>query len=576
MTIWLASAFMAILLAAMPTAARATDPGHADACLINRAIEAASDLEAGHASRFGWDCSEQAGEPKGGDWSLRFDIAPRDAVPKILWTRMGYFDVLQLSVRDQQGQWAIARYRLGDLHSTLGEPMIAAALPHTEGRPVTVIASFVGNGHGLTLTRARLLPAPPPLDNVKIAKLLALAALVGMLLVPIALEAAFYRVLRQRFLAWHIALSLSFALLIVIRSGAFGLIAPLPADLWRIALIMAMGLTIACSLMFLRHYIEPEKLSPALRAILPGVALWTIAISAVHAASFEVLRPLAGNLHAIGMSVPMTAMLLAMGDAARRRSRAVFFLLAGWAPIILASMVQIVTHVMPFGLQHDLLPLLYSGVMSEGLATAMGVADRFFALRRERDQALSEALELGRLSQHDGLTGLLNRRALEMRFDQLRAQGFDTMALLDLDQFKDINDRFGHQVGDAVLVACAGALRADQGRDSVAARLGGEEFMILSRGDRALQIVEGFRQALTTRIASKVQGLDRPITASMGVIRIPERGLKGMNFAELYARADQLLYEAKQAGRNRTVHERLMMTFEERRTEASPAEARIA
>ncbi|WP_428027350.1 sensor domain-containing diguanylate cyclase [Altererythrobacter sp.] len=539
-------------------AAAAAQPLQSSPCFVNQVFESEAALERAYKSQSRWDCSKQKEERAGGDWSLRFDVAQSPIVPQVLNTRLGYFERLRIAVRNDKGKWSIEGFGLEDAKSTFGEPMIEFPVPQVSGKPVAVIASFTGNGHGSTLSRAMLLDKPQGLSESTLIQFMSLAALIGMMLVPIALDAIFYRAQRRSFLAWHIVLTLSFAGMIVTRSGIINLIAEVPPDIWRVMLIMATGVMAATALMFLRSYIEPDRLSRRLRAAIPIVAIWTILLSAVHAASLEVLRPLGGNFHSLGM-IPAFAVILAlMVDACRKRSRAVIFVLIGWAPILLASFIQISTQILPFALQNDALPLFYIGILSEGIATAMGVADRFFALRRERDDAISEAKELGRLSERDGLTGLYNRRTLEGRFDDLRQQGFDTMALLDLDRFKQINDRFGHRTGDAVLVACAKVFNSGRRRDSIAARLGGEEFMILTRGRRGLQLAEKFRQAIPVRVAAEVEGLDCPVTASMGVISIPSEGLQGMDFAELYARADTLLYEAKKAGRNRTVHERIM------------------
>jgi diguanylate cyclase (GGDEF)-like protein len=151
----------------------------------------------------------------------------------------------------------------------------------------------------------------------------------------------------------------------------------------------------------------------------------------------------------------------------------------------------------------------------------------------------------------------MTRRAIEARFDELLKQGFDTFALVDLDRFKTINDVHGHQVGDAALIACASAIRASGDRDAVAVRLGGEEFVVLLRGPRPLERAEALRQAIPMRIAKEVPGLDMPVTASMGVVMLADADASKMVFAEFYARADALMYEAKASGRNRLCYERL-------------------
>ena len=107
------------------------------------------------------------------------------------------------------------------------------------------------------------------------------------------------------------------------------------------------------------------------------------------------------------------------------------------------------------------------------------------------------------------------------------------------------------------LIACAGAIRASGERDAVAVRLGGEEFVVLLRGERTLERAEAMRQAVALRIAKEVPGLALPVTASMGVIVITEAGRHKMAFKEFYARADALMYEAKASGRNRLAYERL-------------------
>ena len=153
------------------------------------------------------------------------------------------------------------------------------------------------------------------------------------------------------------------------------------------------------------------------------------------------------------------------------------------------------------------------------------------------------------------MTGLNNRRGIEERFEDLRRAGFDTLAVIDLDHFKRVNDVCGHSVGDRVLAATGLALREDA--DLCAWRLGGEEFLLLLRGRNTLARAEGRRQAITSRVSALVPGLPAPVTASMGLVELPRGAILATGSAELDARADWLLYEAKRNGRNRTVSEKL-------------------
>lgn len=506
-----------------------------------------------------WNCDPANSEPAGGDWTVLIEIADNAPTPGVLYTRLGHFDRLDLAVRDETGRWAYATRTMQDVETVIGTPHIYTPLPTTDSQAVLVLAAFRGNGHGPTLNHAQVLPSQPVLTNNDIITLLMLAALIGVLLIPIALDAAFLSVMREPFLGWHIALSIGFAGMIATRSNMIGLAIPVSAETLRIGMIMSMGIVIAIALMFTRSYVEPGKLSPLLQRVIPMVAAWTLLVSAVHAASFEALRPMGGNLHSFGMAVPMVVLGWALVSAARNGSRAVRFQLFGWTPMFLAALIQLATHVLPFGLQQDAISVFHIGILFEGIGTAMGVADRFILIRRERDKALNAAKEMTRLSVHDPLTGLLNRRAVEKRFDELREEGFHTFALIDLDRFKQINDKHGHQVGDAALVACAKAIEAGDDRETIAVRLGGEEFVVLLKGEDTRRRVEALREAIPTRIMNDVPGLDMPVTASVGMVELPSEAPVTMSFKQLYARADQLLYEAKAAGRNRMVYERLIL-----------------
>ncbi|MEP3051877.1 MAG: diguanylate cyclase [Erythrobacter sp.] len=532
-------------------------------CIAKGALIDGETIDAAATERSAWNCEGQTNEPAGGDWTLKFEIEPGAEPMRILHTRLGHFDQLDLAVQDSGGQWTFETKTLSDMQADIGAPYIHTALPESGGgQPVLVLASFRGNGHGPTLTRAELRTEPPMLSRSDLLGLLALAALAGVLLIPIALDSAFLFALKESFLAWHIALSLGFASVLAARANLFGLVVDMPADILRITLIMTMGITVSFALMFTRAYIEKGRLPDWLNRAIPYLAVWSFAISAIHAASFEFLRPLGGNFHSFGIAVPTFALAYAMFAAWRNGSRAVRFQLIGWVPLFLASLIQIITHVFPIGIQQDAMPIQYIGVLFEGIGTAMGVADRFIILRRERDRAVRDARALSKLSERDPLTGLLNRRAVETRFENLRTQGFNTFALLDLDRFKQINDEHGHQIGDKALVACAEAIRHDGDRNSIAVRLGGEEFVVLLRGKDARQRAEAFREAIPVRVMHEIEGLNRPVTASMGLIELPGKGSGTMTFDELYARADKLLYEAKATGRNRMIYERLTVFSE--------------
>lgn len=159
--------------------------------------------------------------------------------------------------------------------------------------------------------------------------------------------------------------------------------------------------------------------------------------------------------------------------------------------------------------------------------------------------------ELARLSVTDALTGLSNRLRLDevLLAELYRAARYDSVfsvILLDVDNFKAINDRHGHPVGDSVLVGIAHILHAGVRSSDVAGRWGGEEFLlILPECDN--YSAQRMAEKLRREIAEREFPPAGPQTCSFGVATYSA----GETFMSLVARADVALYRAKQAGRNR-------------------------
>ncbi|MGM0784812.1 MAG: diguanylate cyclase [Pseudomonadota bacterium] len=180
------------------------------------------------------------------------------------------------------------------------------------------------------------------------------------------------------------------------------------------------------------------------------------------------------------------------------------------------------------------------------------VASLMLALLR-----LSRQRELvSRLSLVDDLTGLGNRRYLLETAERLYQQSLRnehplSLALLDLDHFKHLNDTWGHPTGDKVLVAFARALQEVTRQADVVARIGGEEFCILMPDtplEGALDLAERIRQRIA-ELNEDALGVPTSISVSLGLAT----GMGSCaDFDRLYSRADRALYRAKANGRNRT------------------------
>ncbi|MBD8532042.1 MULTISPECIES: diguanylate cyclase [unclassified Massilia] len=173
----------------------------------------------------------------------------------------------------------------------------------------------------------------------------------------------------------------------------------------------------------------------------------------------------------------------------------------------------------------------------------------FILMSKQRDDARME-----RLATTDDLTGLLNRRAFFARAEAarllaLRQQQPIALLMLDIDHFKQLNDRFGHATGDEALVKFAATCNAALREHDILGRLGGEEFALALPGtdqDGALHAAERLRQGVAaTRLLTC--GNDYTMTVSIGLVVVDP----GEDLPTALARADHALYDAKRNGRNR-------------------------
>lgn len=210
--------------------------------------------------------------------------------------------------------------------------------------------------------------------------------------------------------------------------------------------------------------------------------------------------------------------------------------------------------VQSFALDHQ-----QSAIPALGRDDEFGVLARSFKQMQDKIHQQLEALEenreeLAHMARHDVLTGLPNRRAFQERLDHAlsRAQrSGEQFALffIDVDDFKSINDRFGHPGGDAVLKIMALRLVATTRKADAIARLGGDEFVVLldnpTHREDVVQIAEKLLESVRSPILHR--GVELQVGFSIGISLYPD---DGRTAAELMARADRAMYEAKEAGRN--------------------------
>lgn len=214
---------------------------------------------------------------------------------------------------------------------------------------------------------------------------------------------------------------------------------------------------------------------------------------------------------------------------------------------LLLSLASAYSNMVPWGMQS--LTLLQLGSLLEAVLLTVAMTERLLSVEAERRKAVQ-------LANQDPLTGLGNRRLLQEKYENFRDrftcdQVPVYLIMIDLDHFKTINDTFGHDAGDQVLIEVADLLRAHCRENDVCIRYGGEEFALLLRTDSiesAWQVAERIRGEFAGH-PTRYQGARIEHTLSSGITSVLE-GSQLLTVNRMMKYADQALYEGKAAGRN--------------------------
>lgn len=188
------------------------------------------------------------------------------------------------------------------------------------------------------------------------------------------------------------------------------------------------------------------------------------------------------------------------------------------------------------------------------LKNSLGDIIYFAAVERDVTSEVTKVEKLTHLASQDPLTGLLNRRGFEQAVTNTFAEGNyaeHTLALIDVDHFKHINDTHGHDVGDIVLTQLANALKKSFRDSDLICRYGGEEFIVLMQKsdiNNSLGKFKQFRAAIADARFNINEHLELAITVSLGLTQIPSGNVC---LESLIKQADTALYQAKHSGRNR-------------------------
>lgn len=171
------------------------------------------------------------------------------------------------------------------------------------------------------------------------------------------------------------------------------------------------------------------------------------------------------------------------------------------------------------------------------------------------DEELKHQLyQIHKLAYDDSITGLPNRLWFQKKVTEIIQSGSDKAALyfIDLDNFKNVNDSFGHSFGDTVLIDIGDRLANTVGDNAIVARLGGDEFAIIMNESEQLEQIDAFARGLLKKLETsfKEKDIDIHLTTSIGVAIYPDHAL---SFEELLKNADTAMYKAKKQGKNQYV-----------------------
>ena len=379
----------------------------------------------------------------------------------------------------------------------------------------------------------------------------------GLLFAPLLLDFVFFMAMRQRFIFYHSLVVGAILVNHICWSGQIFDLFPSATLVERswIAFIALASLAFG-GCMLVRSLCDPEKLGKWGDLTLKYMG-WITLISTVLIMIFAEQLSLTGSIifHVVYGIMAITIIGNLLRCAIKGDKIAMLQLLGGAG----AAFIAICRIIRALGWIDDL-PIFdfgfYIAILAEALTTSVIVGYRATQIRRERDIALRDKQGLETIAYIDELTGLPNRRAFTLIYSKFIASNKTqdrvwALGIVDIDHFKEVNDRHGHIVGDKVLKQVASVMNSQCGQGDYLARFGGEEFVLLISA-RTNDELRRFAQGIVDSCAAfDFKGADYDVgqvTISMG-LQFLDKNTKA-NLETCFRITDKALYEAKKSGRN--------------------------
>lgn len=483
--------------------------------------------------------------------------APRSNLA--LMVHMSRFDRLAVGFSYADGTTRWQRVRAGNYgsHWRAGGQILFEA-PDRPALLTAVTMRFDGLS-AYELVRARVLPkGEAGMQSAGMAA--AVGAALTLLLVSGIYSLSLAFAVRRQYLAWQAAWSGTMLLW-----GGFwsqmpltllpGMAGTATAQLCTFLACLAVALATLSAVTAVNRDMAPKAVGTTALVLGLGVGIAGIPLALTRSGNLGLLADILGLV----IIADLLAVVLYLGWAWRRGSIEARDFLAAWGlPMAVLAFIQVVDVEDGFWGGGSKLVVLVAATW-QALWLAAAATRRLAHLRVERDDARDAEAQARQLARRDPLTGLPNRRgfieSVSPLLERARADNLPAALLLvDVDRFKSINDIYGHDAGDMVLCGIARRIGRWEGPMCTVARLGGEEFGLLTIGMEGIilaRFAESIRRGIAACDHSETVG-ERLVTASVGVAEVRP----ACDFQSLYRLADEALYDAKRGGRNRVAIQR--------------------
>ncbi|KRC79950.1 sensor domain-containing diguanylate cyclase [Sphingomonas sp. Root241] len=457
----------------------------------------------------------------------------------------------------QQGLTLHVLYSDGSIHSQgtdargvtpyiqLGA-IVEQPLPRLQARVVRLMWHVEGASNLRGILLGARLSTGQQSEHANLSMAALYAGFAGLAIALIIYNLALWGALRHRFQLYYcmmVGLLLAYTFS---SSGALAWAWPDIANNTRLRInYLLVGSTGTAALVFARSFFEERIFAGWLGryATWVGVAVTGIGLFYFLTAPFAIQAvDLAFTCAFVALAAAVVPVLW---RAWRLRSNYLWLFAIAWGAPLLTSVLRALAniHILPWSFWIDNSTIL--AMIVEAIVSSLAVAYRIRLLRDERDDAIEREVMMRRLADTDPLTGLLNRRAfLHQAIGRI---GEQLLLIIDLDHFKRVNETLGHDGGDEVLRVFARMLRTSVPQGTLVARIGGEEFAILTPAEAPIE-----PEALLVRLRQMRMPFDVQVTASIGTCR--GTLASEVDWKALYRVADAALFEAKSAGRDRVRH----------------------